>query len=202
VARALEFVAAHETSGQTDLPAGLRLLRESGRLWLAAREADLPDNQWPQLPLGGVFRLEVPGELALPESWVLRAERIDDLIADLANVREQVFRNDDPHQAWLDLDRLHLPLGVRSCQPGDRIQPLGMQGHSLKLADLMVNLKLPQRARDRWPLVLSGDELAWIPGLRQAHPFRVTVSTKRIVRLSLVRATQSGPMPHERTGVE
>jgi tRNA(Ile)-lysidine synthase len=146
--------------------------------------------------------LEVPGELALPESWVLRAERIDDLIADLANVREQVFRNDDPHQAWLDLDRLHLPLGVRSRQPGDRIQPLGMQGHSLKLADLMVNLKLPQRARDRWPLVLSGDELAWIPGLRQAHPFRVTVSTKRIVRLSLVQATQSGPMPHERTGVE
>ena len=44
----------------------------------------------------------------------------------------------------------------RGTQPerrGTRIKPLGMEGHSVKISDLMVNVKMPRRARAGWPLV-------------------------------------------------
>ncbi len=85
----------------------------------------------------------------------------------------------------MDADQIEIPLIVRARQPGDRFHPLGMEAHSLKLADFMINLKLPRRAREGWPLVLSGDSIAWIAGLRLAHPFRITGQTRRQAHLSL-----------------
>ena len=48
-----------------------------------------------------------------------------------------------------------LPLTVRSRRPGDRLQPLGAPGHR-KLQDLLVDRKVPRRARDRVPIVVDG----------------------------------------------
>jgi plastocyanin len=44
---------------------------------------------------------------------------------------------------------------------------------------------LPERARGKWPLVIVGDEIAWVPGFRPAHTFRITEGTKRAVKLTL-----------------
>jgi tRNA(Ile)-lysidine synthase len=62
-----------------------------------------------------------------------------------------------------------------------------MGGKSIKLSDFMINLKIPQRARDGWPLVCLGDEIIWVPGFRQADPFCLTQETRQVVRLSLKR---------------
>jgi len=56
-----------------------------------------------------------------------------------------------PHQAWVDADTVGSPLYVRARRPGDRFAPLGMDGHTMKLSDFMINVKIPRRARDRWP---------------------------------------------------
>jgi tRNA(Ile)-lysidine synthase len=77
---------------------------------------------------------------------------------------------------------------VRTMHAGDRFQPLGMGGQSVKLQDFFVNVKLPKRARAKWPLVCVKDEIAWVAGLRIAHPFRVTENTKRALQLQLRRA--------------
>jgi tRNA(Ile)-lysidine synthase len=94
---------------------------------------------------------------------------------------------DDPMQAWLDAQALSFPLIVRTRQPGDRFQPLGMDGHSLKLSDFWVNEKLSGRARPGWPLVCSADQIVWLPGFRPGHPFRVRPATHQVVHLRLVR---------------
>jgi tRNA(Ile)-lysidine synthase len=60
-----------------------------------------------------------------------------------------------------------------------------MERGTLKLSDLFVNVKLPQRARRHWPLVCVGEEIAWVPGFRIAQPFRITEKTIRVVRLHL-----------------
>jgi tRNA(Ile)-lysidine synthase len=95
------------------------------------------------------------------------------------------LENSDPYQAWLDLDQLKTPLIVRSRRPGDRFQPLGMGGHSIKISDFMINARLPRQARAHWPLVLSGSEIAWLPGFRVGHPFRIRETTLRLAHLVL-----------------
>ena len=82
---------------------------------------------------------------------------------------------------------LSSPLLVRGRQPGDRFRPLGMGGNSLKLADFLVNVKLPRRARAAWPLVVSQDEIVWVPGFRLAHPVRLRGETKEAIKIKLAR---------------
>ncbi len=98
---------------------------------------------------------------------------------------ENWLLNSDNWSALLDADLMGDRLRVRTVHAGERFQPLGMSGASVKLQDFFVNVKLPRRARAKWPLVCVGDEIAWVGGLRLAHPFRVTEKTRRVLKLTL-----------------
>jgi tRNA(Ile)-lysidine synthase len=154
-------------------------------LWMATWEADLPNIQWPQIPYSQVIKMDIPGEIRLPGNWRIVAEIVNCSDA----VLHEVFNNTDPFQAWLDLESLELPLEVRARLPGDRLHPLGMQGRAVKITDLMINIKLPRRARQRWPLLLSGEEVAWVPGTRIDQRFQITEKTEGILK---VRITSCG----------
>jgi tRNA(Ile)-lysidine synthase len=182
VERALGFLARPPQTGQCDLAAGLRLLWEADRLWLAAWESDLPGSPWPQVT-AGPFELDVPGSVSLPGGWLLSAQVVDDVACAYA----QAIENADPFRAWIAADKLDQPLVVRSRRPGDRFQPLGMTDHSVKLSDLMINLKLPRRARPAWPLICSGNEIIWAPGCRLGHRHRLTASSQGAIFLALRR---------------
>lgn len=183
VEQTLEFLARPRRGVRRDLAAGLCLRLEGDRLWLAAWEADLPGLDWPQLPPGETAGLETPDPVELPGGWRLSAEHAGDPEA----ARRLAFGNPDPFHAWIDQERLLLPLQVRARRPGERFQPLGLAGHSVKLSDFMINVKLPQRARAAWPLVCSGEQVAWLPGFRVSHAYRITGQTQQIIHLQLVR---------------
>ena len=174
--RAAVFVESPQGK-QTDFINGLYLFRESGRIFLAAYEADLPSAQWPQISTPCPFD---GSDIDLGNSWVLEIEDHP------LNTKNRSL-NTDPWSAWLDAEELGGSLILRPPAPGDRLQPLGMDSGSVKLSDLFVNLKLPQRARRNWPLLCAGDRIAWVPGLRLAHPFRVTERTRRMLHLVLKR---------------
>ncbi|MBN1202360.1 MAG: tRNA lysidine(34) synthetase TilS [Anaerolineae bacterium] len=57
-----------------------------------------------------------------------------------------------PPGAWLNL---------RTRRPGDRFCPRGLGGHSQKLGDTLINLKVPAPWRDRVPLFTVDDAIAW-----------------------------------------
>jgi tRNA(Ile)-lysidine synthase len=181
VERALDFVKEPSSSKQIDLVSGLRLVEEGNRLWLVNWDFDLPVDDWPQLSKNTEIQLTIPGEIQFANQWRLRCDVIQDL--DLA--RNEARKSGDLNIAWMDLEKLTEPVIVRSRVPGDRIKPIGMDGKSMKLTEFMINIKLPKRLRDGWPLVLSGGEIAWAPGLRLAHPYRLREQTKRILRMSL-----------------
>jgi tRNA(Ile)-lysidine synthase len=157
------------------------------RLWIAAWEASLPGTDWPQLTPGETLELTVPGETRLSSGWVLQAEILltDKTTLALAQA------NLDPYQAWLDLERLKPPLSLRGRRPGERFRPLGMGGHSLKLSDFMVNVGLPSRRRYSWPLLVAGEEIAWVPGYRIAESAGVRQNTREILRVTLMLETRS-----------
>jgi tRNA(Ile)-lysidine synthase len=175
----------HKLQGpaEVDLIAGLKLLSETGRLWVAEWNAELPTDDWPQM-LAGESVLSIPGSIKLAGSWQLVAEKIS--AENLA--QDQTLGNNDPYLVQLDLESIQTPLLVRARREGDRFLPFGMGEHSVKLSDFMINEKLPQRARQDWPLVCSGEQIAWVPGYRLAHPFRITDSTQVAVKLKLQSA--------------
>jgi tRNA(Ile)-lysidine synthase len=183
VERAVDFAVDPPFTRSIDLVANLDLTLENGELILGRHSAALPERGWPQWT-GEPATLNPPGELPVGENWMLQGS-IQEVSGPAAKRR---CRELDSYETWLDAASLTLPLEVRTRQPGDRFQPLGLDGHSLKLADFMVNVKLPRRARERWPLVASGGKIAWVPGFRPAHPCRVTGDTRRVVQLKLLKA--------------
>jgi tRNA(Ile)-lysidine synthase len=143
----------------------------------------LPFNLWPQLPLSDPVKVVLPGQINLAGGWKFTSERWR--IPALA--QEQAARNEDQFQVWLDADTMPESLELRTRVPGDQFEPLGLGNHSQKLSDFMVNVKMPQRARDHWPLLCSGEQIIWVPGYRPAHPFRLTGSTNNILYFSVSR---------------
>jgi tRNA(Ile)-lysidine synthase len=182
IEHAIHFLKDTSRSGQTDLAAGLRLEMEGERLWLATWEADLPGANWPQVEPGAQLSLNAPGGITLAGSWQLQAESLPANTELIAQARS----NPDPYQAWLDQSELVLPIVVRAHRSGERFRPLGMGGHSMKLSDFMINSGLPRRGRAGWPVVVSGDRIAWVPGYRISEDFAIKNSTRQIVHLSIL----------------
>jgi tRNA(Ile)-lysidine synthetase-like protein len=52
-------------------------------------------------------------------------------------------------------------LTLRARRSGDRFRPRGSGGHSQKLSDTLINLRVPAAWRDRVLLLVIGDEIAW-----------------------------------------
>ena len=201
--RAIKFISNSTLihTAHCDLLAGLHFMKENDNLGIFTDSGYLsdPDNlskDWPQMLKGGLICVPVPGKVVLPplmpgsegssQGWLFSVEWVDDILGVLAQVEE----NHDPYQAWLDVsDQVKqipsLYLEIRCRHPGDRFQPLGLDGHSLKLSDFMLNEKIPRRARAGWPLVCLNSQVIWIPGYRISHANRLTQSTKHAVHLCL-----------------
>jgi tRNA(Ile)-lysidine synthase len=182
--RAANFIADGGQRGRMNLPKGLHMLREDTIIYIVAGDVTLPIERWPQLPEDvQTFPLKIPGQVALSGGWRLNCERWN--MASLA--LEQASANDDPFQVWLDAKGISDALELRVRQDGDRFEPLGMDGHAMKISDFFINVKLPQRVRDRWPLLCMGEKVIWVPGYRPAHPFRLTESTRQALYFSMTR---------------
>jgi tRNA(Ile)-lysidine synthase len=181
--RASDFLSTRRF-GLIDLTGGARLFLEGERAYVTGKDVTLPFERWPQMPPGeATMRLPVPGQLELSGGWHFSCEqwRIPALAL------EQALDNGDPFQVWLDAKQLPGRIEVRARRPGDRFEPIGMDGHSMKLSDFFINEKLPQRARDAWPLLCSGETVIWVPGYRPAHPFRLTDKSRQVMYFTLAR---------------
>ena len=179
--RATKLIKDPAHSSFIDLKGGLRMLREADHIYICTGGAKLPFNLWPQMPSVAPLPVSIPGQVALAGGWKLNSERwhIPTLM------REQAERNEDPFQVWLDAEQFPESAELRVRRPGDHFAPLGLDGHLQKLSDFLVNEKMPQRAREHWPLLCAGDEIIWVPGYRPAHPYRLTDSTKKAIYFSV-----------------
>lgn len=86
-----------------------------------------------------------------------------------------------PSVLHLDADRLSFPLLLRGWHPGDRIQPLGMEG-TKPVSDVLMEARLPAHRRAGVAVLVSDGAIVSILGLRIAHPWRVRPSTQRVLR--------------------
>lgn len=160
---------------------GLALWVEREALWIAPQEAP-PAADAPQVRRETAL---APGEtIPLEGEWVLQASEA--LPADAAQEAWKVRRL-TVWEIWLDAERVTWPLRVTTPRPGLRMAPLGMGGHTRKVSDLLGEAGVPWRLRARWPVVISEEDVVWLPGVRLSHTVRVTAATRQVVRLSIQR---------------
>jgi tRNA(Ile)-lysidine synthase len=77
---------------------------------------------------------------------------------------------------------------LRTRRPGDRFDPLGMQGRSKRLNEFMINEKIPAAWRDHIPLLVDqADHILWVCGWRPAERARVTGATQQVTHLRFQR---------------
>lgn len=86
--------------------------------------------------------------------------------------------------SWFDRELLPFPLQVRYWQEGDDMQPLGMKGRK-KLSDIFTDEKIPLPQKKRIPLLVAGNEILWIAGVKVSDKAKVTEGTKVVVKISL-----------------
>jgi tRNA(Ile)-lysidine synthase len=180
--RAMQLIDS-STVTQVDLKGCLYIIRESNLIYICTTNAELPFDLYPQMPNAEAILISLPGTVLLTNGWKCSSEhwRLPAL------AKEQAERNEDQFQVWLDADNLPNKLELRSRLAGDEFHPLGMDGHSQKLSDFFVNEKVPQRAREKYPLLCAGDEIIWVPGFQPAHEHRLTDETKNVVYFSFTR---------------
>ncbi|MCZ6539784.1 MAG: tRNA lysidine(34) synthetase TilS [Chloroflexi bacterium] len=95
----------------------------------------------------------------------------------------------DPENPWITFTSptvAQLSPQLRNRKNGDRFQPLGMEP-KVKLQDFFVGAGVPERWRDRVPIVESDDGIVWVAGSRLAEWAKVQPDHKQVVRLELTR---------------
>ena len=115
---------------------------------------------------------------------------------------EELTIEKDPRYAYLDADKLHanpqsstlnpqlstinFQLPLRTPLEGDTFAPFGMGGKRKLLSDFLTDLKLNFFEKERQPLLMDGEEIAWVVGRRSSELYRVDDQTKRVIRLTLL----------------
>ena len=160
-AEEIERLAARGGSGVAELGGGVRAVVEYGVVRFVSGPSATPVEP---------ATLAVPGTCRFG-AWELRSERGRD--------GEATGTLDEP---VLDAARLAPTLTVRAWREGDRMRPLGLGG-SKTLQDVFSDRKVPRSLRRSLPVVLSGDEIAWVAGVAVSEDFRLTAATRATVRL-------------------
>jgi tRNA(Ile)-lysidine synthase len=186
VERCLNFLSIPANRGQVDVVAGMVVDLEADTLVLRESKTVQINTEIPQVYPGRVESLPVPGCLEISNGWQIRVDVMH------RGDAEPWKDTANPYCAWLDLEKLQFPLRVRGWKAGDRFTPFGMDGRSTKLSDFWTNAHLPKAQRNHWPIICSGDQIAWVVGMRISQLFSIGEETQHIIRFELTRADDSG----------
>ncbi|HQK95507.1 MAG TPA: tRNA lysidine(34) synthetase TilS, partial [Armatimonadota bacterium] len=108
-------------------------------------------------------RLNVPGRTCVHELGVVFEAALGRACEPVCGVRHG-------HATWLRAAGTCDSWSVRPWQPGDRVRPVGLDGHSKKLKKLFQERRIPPAERSRYPVVVdAADTPVWVPGLAADH---------------------------------
>lgn len=119
--------------------------------------------------------------IKIPESGTYRLDDNSCLLVEYNGGEIEV--STQSNVATLDAAQISFPLVIRTVQEGDRFQPLGMTGQKL-VSDFLTDLKMNMFDKRRQLVVTDASgSILWLVGLRPDHRFRITATTKKVLRL-------------------
>ncbi len=163
----IDLIYHGKTGSRLYLPDDIRVIKGYSTLTITAKKPERIKE----------CELKIPGETVIKEASVVLITSIHSELDELG---------DGKVMAVFNFDSLRMPLKIRARRPGDYFYPFGL-GKKKKLQDFFVDAKVPRDQRDSVPLMVSGDDIAWVVGYRMDDRFRVTPNSQRILKI-IVRA--------------
>ena len=179
---AIKFIAKSKRGNRLTIVGELEMLHCAEEVLLQDPGASIEFQHYPQLLSVKEETISVPGQFQLAYGWTL--ETASTQLA--STTRAELMTETSGRVVAFDERSIGAPLSLRPLVPGDRIRLLGMEGRT-KVSDLLVNHHIPKPARSRWPLVVSGDHVLWVVGLRMSHDARITEATQKVTVIRLKR---------------
>ena len=138
-----KLIDSKKTNATLDFPNGLQVVKSYETLTFEKRENEML-----------AYNIKLEKEVKLPKMGKLSIIEESDLT--------------DNYLTRLNSDEIKLPLYVRTRKDGDKIEVKNLRG-TKKLNDIFIDMKIPIRRRDLWPIVVdSNDKIIWIPGLKKS----------------------------------
>lgn len=166
---AIVGLALRRTGGGEIAVPGGTVVRDRRELRFAGERATSGDS-W-QIALAADAAVTTPG------GWSLRFETVPRIDAPAP----------DDATFVADADRMNGVLVVRNRRPGDRLRALGLAGHTT-LKRLFSARGIPRHERGDHPVVVSGEEVVWVPGGGRSDAALIGPDT---VRCHVIRAKRT-----------
>lgn len=74
-------------------------------------------------------------------------------------------------------------LTLRKWRPGDRMTLFGTGG-TKKISDILKDEKIPARKRSAYPVLLLGDEILWLPGIKRSKSYPLSGRDKEMILIT------------------
>ena len=164
---------AGQTGRRADLPYRLTAERTYTGVCIGPkREAQRAD--------GYAKELAVPGETRVAEKhWNVTCRVFEKKAAfSFAQIPQKTYTK------WFDYDIIKNSLFIRSRRQGDSIT-IDNTGSRQKLKKYFINEKVPAAMREELLVIADGEQILWIPGMRQSHAYQVREHTKRILEIRI-----------------
>lgn len=137
-------------------------------------------------------KLNIPGDtLIRDENFILRANIIENLENIIYDINSDQYKRNHGilTTQYFDYDKLGRGINIRKRESGDLIKPLNSNG-TKKIKKYFIDEKIPIDIRDRIPLVSKGKEIVWIVGYVISDKYKITKSTKRVLKLEFIKTQE------------
>ncbi|QCX33760.1 tRNA lysidine(34) synthetase TilS [Caloramator sp. E03] len=125
------------------------------------------------------YELKIPGKIILYEEGLEISTNVIE--------RENEIYKDTMFIKYFDYDKIKSGLKVRTRKDGDFMYPKGMNGRK-KIKDIFIDKKIPRDMRNRFPLIALGNEILWIPKIRDTRNYKIDKNTLRILEIKIIRS--------------
>ena len=183
------FIQRSHPSGSLHLPFSIELRREYDMVVIGRRKqpprrilpaghdaVGTPEHLTEAAVTPFSYDVNIPCKIDLREG---------DLSLHFDFVDRTAVRFDCHRTVFMDYDRIVLPLTIRSLQPGDRMQPLGMATMK-KLKNEFVDRKIPVRIRKQFPLLADTHSVLWMIGHMLSERVKITDKTIKILKIEMI----------------
>lgn len=99
-------------------------------------------------------------------------------------VNSEIIRNNKV--LTIDISKAEFPLRLRTWKQGDIIYPYGLNGKQ-KLSDLFTNLKMNRFEKEKQLVLLSGEKIMWVVGIKADKRFSVDENSSEILEIELIK---------------
>ncbi|MDQ2085115.1 tRNA lysidine(34) synthetase TilS [Herbivorax sp. ANBcel31] len=128
------------------------------------------------------IKLNIPGDTFIKEEKsIVRASVID-----AVNLDEYKKNKMNAAIQYFDYDRIEEGINIRKREDGDRIKPFNSNG-TKKIKKYFIDKKIPIDIRNEIPLVAKDKEIVWIIGYTINDKYKVTESTKKVLKLEFIK---------------